>query len=115
MNGQEVGVAQVLKSAGFLLRLREDHDLLLAVGLNKALDVVELALKALRNDGHASQLVRQLVLVVTDQVDHDWTLHALCSDVLYELGHRCREDHRSAAFVCDVRLDFHDVVLEAHV
>lgn len=56
-----------------------------------------------------------MVLVVADQVNHDWVGHAFLGDILDESGHRRRENHGTHLIVGNEVLDGHDVFLKAHV
>lgn len=66
MNWQEICIAQVLKSTCLLFCLGENHNLLFVIGLNKVFDLIKFAVKTLRNDRHASQLIGQLILIIAN-------------------------------------------------
>lgn len=112
---QEICIGQSFELPRLLLRLREYHDLLLLIFHHKLLDLLHLALKAVGQNGHALQLIRQLVLLVTHEVDHDRIRHALLGYLLDEVGHRSRKNHGSAVIVFDTLLYLRDIVLETHV
>ena len=115
VDGKEVGELEALETAGLLLGLGEDHDLLAGVAAHKALDVCCFAFKAVGQDGYGLELGWELVLVVTHQVDHDWVRHALGCHVLDELGNGGRENHGPAVLMRKAFLYLNNIVLEAHV
>jgi hypothetical protein len=86
MDWEEVGKLQFLKFTSLIFCLTENDDLLVAVFLNKLLDVSQLVLKTACDNGLIPQLDWELVCVIANKINHDRVFHALPSYVLDKWG-----------------------------
>lgn len=89
MDWKELCKIEILKVSCLLLRLGEDHNLLVLVRLDKVLDLLKCLLEVLCYHCLVLELIRKLVLVVADEVNHHRVGHTFLSNVLDESGDRC--------------------------
>lgn len=89
MDWQEVSKVELLESARFILPLCKHHNFQVAVIGHKLLDVRNFVLEGSRDDGFVPELRWQLSRVISDQINHNWFVHAFLGDVLDEWWDCC--------------------------
>lgn len=113
MQAAEPSVRLSLIATNLGFGLAEDNDFQVTMLHNELLYVVFFLVVALAENDIMADRVGNLSCILSNHINHYWTLHVLLSDLLDVLRDSRREDHR----LCfgHVALDLNDVFLESHV
>lgn len=114
MDDENSSASNFLKSLSKTFSLSENNQLFILILSQVLNDLVVLLLRPILHNEGLRNALRDLVLFVSNEIDHQRIFHVLFSQVYNEFRHRSREDHRLMFFI-QMALNFIDVLLETHI